>query len=222
MIKLSNSRFAFTLIEVIISTILLSIVLIGLYSVLDTQRRMVGNIKNHLDKSIDHDRAIMVLYNDILKSDGNLTVKKGERDSLCIESTTNSLYELNLAKVCWLVLKDKDTLIRVEGNGYKLPLGLEDTVEVNKILEGTRSFEISRDKDKVFIFVQQLNKEPYTFLLQGIIEPPKPKPKKKLKKPKGSDNNKTKPPNSNENNNSSSIGPINGGAESILNGGRLF
>jgi prepilin-type N-terminal cleavage/methylation domain-containing protein len=178
-----KSRPAFTLIEILISTMLLSIVLIGLYSVLDTQRRSVGNIKKHLDKSVEHDRAIMVLYNDILHSDGNLTIKKSQRDTLCIESTTNSLYELGSAKVCWLVLKDKDTLTRVEGNEYRLPLGIEDKVEVNKILEGTRAFEVSRDKDKVFVFAQQLNKEPYSFLLQGIKIPPKPKKKPPKKKP---------------------------------------
>jgi len=192
---------AFTLIEILISTMLLSIVLIGLYSVLDTQRRSVSNIKTHLDKSMDYDRAIMVLYHDILQSDGNLTIKKGERDTICINSTTNSLYELGLAKVCWLVLKDKDTLARVEGNDYKLPLGLEDKVEINRVLEGVRVFEVSRDKDKVFVYAQQLKKEPYTFLLQGIRKPPKPKkkkpPKKKPTKNKGKpskDNNKTRPP----------------------------
>jgi len=170
---------AFTLIEILISTMLLSIVLIGLYSVLDTQRRSVDSIKKHLDKSVEYDRAIMVLYNDIFHSDGNLTIKKGERDTLCINSTTNSLYELSLAKVCWLVLKDKDTLARVEGNEYRLPLGLEDKVEVDRVLEGVRAFEVARDKDKVFVFAQQLKKEPYSFLLQGIRVPPKPKKKKK-------------------------------------------
>ncbi len=193
----SNSRAAFTLIEIIISTILLSIVLIGLYSTLDTQKRSVINIKNNLDRSIEYDRSIMVLYNDILHSDGNLTIKKGERDTICINSTTNSLYELGSAKVCWVVLKDKETLSRIEGNGYKLPLGLEDRVEIDRVLVGTKVFEIARSddkiKDKVFVFIQELNKEPYSFLLQGIRVPPKPTPKKKPKSKKPpKDINKTK------------------------------
>lgn len=189
-----KSRGGFTLIEILIATALLSIVLIGLYGVLDTQKRSVLNIKKHLDKSVEYDRAIMVLYADIFQSDGNLTIKKGSRDTICMENTTNSLYGLGSAKVCWLVLKDKDTLVRVEGNEYRLPLGLEDKVEVDRVLEGAKSFEVSRDKDKVFVYAQQLNKEPYSFLLQGIRVPPKPKPKKKPKrkaKPKKKDNNKT-------------------------------
>jgi len=191
---MSKNRSAFTLIEILISTVLLSIVLIGLYGVLDTQKRTVKNIKENLDKSIEHDRAIMVLYHDLLQSDGNLTIKKGERDTLCIESTTNSLYELGRAKVCWLVLKDKETLTRIEGNSFKLPLGLEDNVEVNRVLEGVSAFEVSRDKDKIFVYAKETQKEPYSFLLQGIKKPPKPKKKPKPKRViKGSkDNNKTK------------------------------
>jgi len=67
-----SMRKAFTLIEVLISTLLLSIVLTGLYGILDTQRRSVKVIKENLDRSIEQDRAIMVLYQDILQSDGNI------------------------------------------------------------------------------------------------------------------------------------------------------
>ena len=188
---------AFTLIEILISVSLLSIVLIGLYGVLDTQRRSVDNIKKNLDRSIDHDRVIMVLYNDILSSDGNITLQKGERDTLCIESTRNSLYELGLAKVCWLVLKEDDTLVRIEGNSYKLPLGLEDNVEIDKVLKGVRVFDITRSKNNVLAVIKEANKEPYSFLLQGIKPPPKPKPKKKpkIKHNKANNKNKTTPPN---------------------------
>lgn len=194
---MQKGRPGFTLIEVLISTALLSVVLLGLYSVLDTQKRSVTNIKENLERSIDYDRAVMVLYNDILKSDGNITLKKGERDTLCMEATTNSLYELAMAKVCWLVLKDQDTLIRIEGNGYRLPVGLEQSVEVDKIIKGTRIFDVTRKGNNILVVLQEANKDPYSFLLQGIKVPPKPKKvKKKAIKPpetnstKG-DNNKT-------------------------------
>jgi len=189
-------RPAFTLIEILIATTLLSIVLIGLYGSLDTQRRSVDIIKKSLDRSVDHDRVIMVLYNDILSSDGNLTIKKGEKDTLCIQNTRNSLYELDSAKVCWLVLKEDNTLIRIEGNDYRLPLGLEDTVEIDRVLKGVKLFDITRKKGNILAVIQEPRKEPYSFLLQGIKKPPKPpkpkkvRPKKEIKPTK--DSNKTK------------------------------
>ena len=173
---------AFTLIEILIATTLLSIVLIGLYGSLDTQKRSVDIIKKNLDKSINHDRAIMVLYNDILRSDGSLTIKKRKKDTLCIENSRNSLYELDSAKICWLVLKEDNTLIRIEGNGYRLPLGLEDKVEIDRVLKGVKLFNITRKKDNILVVIQELRKEPYSFLLQGIKAPPKHKKKPKLKK----------------------------------------
>jgi prepilin-type N-terminal cleavage/methylation domain-containing protein len=188
---------AFTLIEVLISTLLLSIVLTGLYSVLDTQRRSVKIIKNSLDKSLEQDRAIMVLYNDILKSDGNITLKKSERDTICINATQNSLYGLDVAKVCWLVLKDGDSLARVEGNGYRLPLGLEQNVEIDIVAKGVKLFDIYRNKSGDYLVVMQdRSKEPFSFLIQGKIAPPKPKPKKKKKiRTRNNEQNRTYPEN---------------------------
>ena len=190
-------RKAFTLIEVLIASMLLAVVLTGLYSVLDTQRRSVKVIKENLDKSIEQDRAIMVLYQDILHSDGNITIKKSERDTICMESTTNSLYGLDVAKVCWLVLKEGESLARVEGNNYKLPLGLENKVEVDIVAKGVKLFDIYKDKKSgnYLVVMQELNKEPFSFLIQGKIAPPKPPKPKKKPRPKG----KAKPKNKNDN-----------------------
>ena len=164
---------AFTLIEILIATALLSVVLIGLYSALDTQRRSVDIIKKNLDKSLKEDKIVMTLYQDLLQSDGNITLQKGERDTLCIQKSTNSLYGLDRVKICWVVLKEKDSLARVEGVGYELPLGLEDKVEADIVARGIKLFDIYYEKKKglLLVVMQELNKEPYSFLLQGIKEP---------------------------------------------------
>jgi len=182
---------AFTLIEVLIATMLLSIVLLGLYNVLDVQRRSVGIIKESLDNSIKQDKIIMTLYNDIYKSDGNFTLKKGERDTFCINATTNSLYGLDVAKVCWLVLKEGDTLVRIEGFNYQLPLKFEDRVEADSVAKNIKLFDIYYDKKSgnLLALIKEGKKEPYSFLIQGKIPPPKPI-KEKTKK-KTQDNNKT-------------------------------
>ena len=165
-------RKAFTLIEVLISVALLSIVMLGLYSALNMQRSSNKHLFSYLSKAIDGDRVIMVLYRDIMFSDGNLTIQKGEFDRFCIENTSNSLYGLSRAKVCWVVAKEENQLLRSEGNGYKLPLKHEDKVAVDKTIKHITLFDISRKKGDVLVVLQSANEKPYTFMLQGIEKPP--------------------------------------------------
>lgn len=181
MVSLKPGRSAFTLIEILISVALLSIVMMALYSALDMQRDANKHLLGYLKKSLYSDKGIMVLYNDILHSDGNMTIKKGEFTNLCLENTSNSLYALSFAKVCWIVSKEGKQLLRVEGNGYKLPLGYDDKVAIDKVMKSVEIFDVTRKKGEVLVVLKASNEEPYSFLLQGIDKPPKPKPKPKQK-----------------------------------------
>ena len=183
------NRKAFTLIEVLIAIALMGLILIPLFNVVEMMRNSNEQLLNALDKSTQITKATKVLFQDIMASDGNFTIKKDEMSRFCMEETTNSLYELPVAKVCWLVLKEKNTLIRIEGNSYKLPLGSEDRVEADKIMSNIEIFDVYREKgkDKVLVVLQQKDKEPISFLVQGIYKPkPKIDPKTALKGfPKG-------------------------------------
>ena len=170
-----SRRQAFTLIEVLISVALLSIVMMGLYSALSMQRSSNKHLFTYLTKAVENDKIIMVLYRDIMYSDGNLTIKKGEFDRLCIQNTGNSLYDLSRAKVCWLVEKEENQLIRVEGNGYAIPLKYEDKVAIDQTMRHVTLFDISRKKGEILVMLQAAGGEPYSFMLQGIEQPPKKK-----------------------------------------------
>lgn len=126
-----------------------------------------------------------VLYMDILRSDGNLTITKDEFARLCIEDTRNSLYGLSVAKVCWVVTKKSNHLLRVEGNDYHLPLKSEENVEVDKVLDQVELFDVYRssdkEADKVLVILQEKGKEPVQFMVQGVS---KPEVKKKVTPPK--------------------------------------
>jgi len=174
-------RHAFTLIEVLISVALLSIVMLGLYSALSMQRSSNKHLFEYLTEAVEDDRTIMVLYRDIMYSDGNLTIKKGEFDRFCIQSTGNSLYGLSRAKVCWLVEKEENRLLRIEGNNYRLPLKHEDKVAVDLTMDHVVLFDLTRKKGELLVVLQAAGGEPYAFMLQGIVQPPKKKKKKKVK-----------------------------------------
>ncbi len=187
-----HMRGAFTLLEMLISTVLLSLVLLGLYGALNLQKNSNKHLFEYLGKALDADKGVMVLYRDIFQSDGNISIKNGEFDRLCLNNTSHSLHGLAQAKVCWIVLKENKALIRIEGNGYRLPLRMSDGVEIDEVMGPMELFDIQKDKKKVLVGLQQVNREPYVFLVQGIEPPPK------RKKP-AKDSNTSKKNNTNTN-----------------------
>jgi len=126
------NRKAFTLLEVLISIALLGIILPALYQSVDMLKDSNEHLFKYVEKSKKITKATQTLYLDILSSDGNLSIRKDDFTRLCIEQTRNSLYELPSAKVCWIVMKKDHALLRVEGNGYILPLRADDRVEAER------------------------------------------------------------------------------------------
>ena len=186
----SKQRNAFTILEVLISIGLLGIVIVALFSTVSMMRDSNAHLLTYLEKSKKITETTKVLYLDIISSDGNITIKKDEYTQLCIEETKNSLYGLSLAKVCWVVLKEDNTLARVEGNVYRLPTRFEDRVEVNPMIKGLELFDVYHEKDKVLVLLQQKGQEPITFMVQGITKPVVKK--KKVEKVKKTTTNPTR------------------------------
>ncbi|HEO98636.1 MAG: prepilin-type N-terminal cleavage/methylation domain-containing protein [Campylobacterales bacterium] len=169
-------RKAFTLLEVLISIALLTLVMLTLNHSVAILRDSNTHLFDYLKTAKSETKVLNTLYLDIAGSDGNLTISKDEFSRLCIEETTNSLYELPTAKVCWVVLKQDNTLARVEGNNYSIPVGYESHVEVDVLVKNLELFDTYHEKGKVLVLIKERNKEAMGFMIQGIT---KPEPKKK-------------------------------------------
>ena len=170
-----DNRKAFTLLEVLISIALMGIVIVALFSSVDMMQDSNQQLAQYLEKSKKTTNATKVMYLDMIDSDGNITITKDEFSRVCIEETRNSLYALPSAKVCWIVLKKENTLARIEGNAYHLPLRVEERVEIDPVLTGIEVFDVYHEKDKILVLIQQQGKEPISFMLQGITKSVKKK-----------------------------------------------
>ena len=198
-------RPAFTIIEVLIAIALMGIILPALYEAVALLRDSNTHLFSYLEKAKKVTQATDTLYLDLVSSDGNITIEKNDFSSVCIENTKNSLYALSVAKVCWLVLKKENMLVRVEGYGYTLPIDNEERVEVDSVMKNVELFDLYYQKDKILVLLQEKAKEPISFMIQGVTRPQKKKKKKRKKKKRNNsrpENNTTKPlvplpPNSN-------------------------
>jgi len=179
-------RKGFTLIELLISIALLSLVLIALYKSLNMLQSSNKQLFDHLQKAESQKQATETLFLDIVASDGNITIERNEFSRLCLENSSNSLYGYPSAKVCWVVSKDKKSLLRSEGQNYTLPLNSDDIVAVDRAIEDIDIFQVYRNKDEVLVLIQQKFKTPITFIVYGVPKKLKKKPNKPTPKPTNS------------------------------------
>ena len=169
---MKHKKDAFTLVEVLISITLLSLVLMALYKSSDLLRRSNKQLYHHLEHINDAVRGSQTLYLDLLQSDGNITIERKEKsfDRLLIQQTQHSLYGHQTIKVIWLVHKKENTLLRIEGNDYHLPLKSEEHVEIDNISEHIELFKVYRGKkpDKMLLIIKSSGEEVQSFMVQNI------------------------------------------------------
>ena len=195
------NKKAFTLIEVLMSIVLLTLVMFALFKNLSVVKKSTKNLQEHLKKSQKDLNSYKILYLDILQMVDKIEIISKEKnyDRVCF-ATKNSLYNLSTAHICWVVSKHENTLMRIENNKkFSLPLRGEPSLQKDIIKKNIKIFKLYRHRDRkknqILVFIKD-NKE-VSFKVQAInkikkpkkkhlkTKPKKPKkPKKNLKKPK--------------------------------------
>jgi prepilin-type N-terminal cleavage/methylation domain-containing protein len=182
-----QTQRAFTLVEVLISITLLSLVLLALYKSADLMRNSNKHLYHYLQKSNMSLKGAKTLYKDLMYADHNITINTEEKfHRLTLNNTTHSLHGLAQAKVVWLVYKKDNTLLRIEGGAYHMPLKSEERVEIDVIAKNLELFKIykSKKKDKILAMIQIAGQTPQLFMTQNIpLPPPRPKSSNSTKAP---------------------------------------
>jgi len=143
---------AFTLVEILISVVILSIMVFVLSDVI----KNINISKNILEKNFQNEHyknlALKVLYYDVLNSRYvNLSQKKNY--SVISMQTTNSLYNIPEPYVVWYVSKTDNALMRMEMPQKTTFLSNAKNYYLDKFNENVKIFKIYRYFYKYFIYI---------------------------------------------------------------------
>ncbi len=155
---------SFTLIEIIISVMILSILFFAMSGVLKNLKITKNVLEKKLIKNNKKELMIKTLYYDLLnaKSIKIIHSQNSNFDRVYI-TTSNSLYHLIYPYVLWYVSKKENTLIRVE-SPFKILLPNENLFFIDKFDKNIKIFKIYINNVKSFVFIKK--DKPFYFVIE--------------------------------------------------------
>lgn len=113
-----------------------------------------------------------ILYDDIYYSE-SLSVSGLKKYSILYVKSKNSIYDIDEPYIVWLVLKNKNRLIRIE-SAKKITLPIKDDMQKFAFIdEGIKNCEhftvnIAKDKKKVLTYLHVKDKKPIIFEIEKL------------------------------------------------------
>jgi prepilin-type N-terminal cleavage/methylation domain-containing protein len=158
-------RAAFSLVELIISVVLLGIIVTFLYSSvanLEKTNKIFAKNESALSK---REKVVDLLYDDIFSA--NTLEIKGIKNSMVSIQTSNSLFDIIQPNVTWLVSKEKDTLLRFEStiNFKNMSSDNANYFHISKVGENCEIFKVyqSKKKENILIHIKFKDQDPIIY-----------------------------------------------------------
>ncbi len=155
----------FSLVELIISVVLLGIIVTFLYSTvsnLEKTNRIFAANEKALSK---REKVIDLLYDDIFTA--NSLTLSGFEYSLASMQTNNSLFDIASPYVTWLVSKEKNTLLRFESTKKFKDIDSQnsDYFHISKVGENCEVFRVyqSKKKENILIHLKFKDEDPIIY-----------------------------------------------------------
>lgn len=163
---------AFTLIEVLVSVVLLGLISVFIASTISqtqNNNRLFENIVNN-DKKLES--LVDILYDDIYFSK-SITVSGLKKYSVLHVKSKNSIYGIDEPYIAWLVLKENNKLIRIE-SARKITLPIKDELKkylfIDETIKDCEHFtvNISKDKKRILTYLHVKDKKPIIFEIEKL------------------------------------------------------
>ena len=145
-------RKAFTLVELMISVLLLSLIVTFLYqSVAQLQSSNVQflNKTNSLQK---RENLLKIFYNDFMNATSIEWYDKGRDFDVIVMKTNNSFHNMSKPYVLYKVYRDDSKLMRIESPVEKIDF-LNNIFRFNDIIEDVKLFKVYEQKGHYLIYL---------------------------------------------------------------------
>ena len=145
---------SFTLIEILLSLIILSILFLAMNNVLNGLKITKKILNNYYISQKLNELLIKTLYADLLNATSIKIIhsKNSDYDRIYM-TTSNSLYHLIYPNVLWYVSKNNNTLIRVE-SPFNINLPNNKLFFLDKFDSNVKLFKIYRKDGKDLIIIK--------------------------------------------------------------------
>jgi prepilin-type N-terminal cleavage/methylation domain-containing protein len=158
-------RRGFTLVELLVSIALFGLIAVLLFGTIDELRKQQGFYKEKEGIVVRKNRIVSLLRTDFDRPQ-SLTVSNSstkEFTAVSVNGANRSLYEIDRPYLLWLVLKNNNTLIRLESAyAITLPLAPESLYLVHSdvIGENCELFRVYDSPKRRLIYVKFANESP--------------------------------------------------------------
>jgi prepilin-type N-terminal cleavage/methylation domain-containing protein len=144
---------AFTLIELMISIILLSIIVTFLYQAVAQLQNSNQKLLTRADEVDKREDVLKLLYNDFINARSLIWREKlAQRDTIVLQ-TSHSLYDMSQPYVLYKLYADEKSLRRIESPIQSL--GFEEKrFRFDTVLRGVDSFKVYESRGHYFIYLK--------------------------------------------------------------------
>ena len=145
---------SFTLIEVMISIVIFSILVLFTSKVIASLNLSLNSLNKVYYENIKQSLLIKTLYADILASKNINLENRNKNYSILSIQTTNSLYNISMPYVIWYVSKNNNSLMRLESSQkIVLPINNED-IFLDKFTSNLQIFKVYKKKNYFFVYIK--------------------------------------------------------------------